>query len=83
VVGEAGDYGELRAPDAARSPCDVLVLDINLPGRSGLDVLHALKDEGSPIRVLVVSPCTRKTSTPSAPCAPAPSATSTRAATRR
>ena len=32
----------------------MLVLDINLPGRSGLDVLHALKDEGSPMRVLVV-----------------------------
>ncbi|MBI3154879.1 MAG: response regulator transcription factor [Burkholderiales bacterium] len=73
VVGEAGDYGELRAlmrqrvsdgaagsvrvadGAAARTPCDVLVLDINLPGRSGLDVLHALKDEGSPVRVLVVS----------------------------
>jgi DNA-binding NarL/FixJ family response regulator len=54
VVGEAGDYGELRALLRERQ-CDVLVLDINLPGRSGLDVLHALKDEGSPIRVLVVS----------------------------
>jgi DNA-binding NarL/FixJ family response regulator len=54
VVGEAGDYGELRALMRAR-PCDVLVLDINLPGRSGLDVLHALKDENSPVKVLVVS----------------------------
>jgi DNA-binding NarL/FixJ family response regulator len=34
---------------------DVLVLDINLPGRSGLDVLHVLKDEGTAMRVLVVS----------------------------
>jgi two-component system invasion response regulator UvrY len=33
----------------------VLVLDINLPGRSGLDALHVLKDEGSPVKVLVVS----------------------------
>jgi DNA-binding NarL/FixJ family response regulator len=33
----------------------VLVLDINLPGRSGLDALHALKDEGSPVKVLIVS----------------------------
>ena len=33
----------------------MLVLDINLPGRSGLDVLHVLKDEGSPVKVLVVS----------------------------
>jgi two-component system invasion response regulator UvrY len=54
VVGEAGDYGELRTLLRASS-CDVLVLDINLPGRSGLDVLHVLKDEGSPLRVLVVS----------------------------
>jgi DNA-binding NarL/FixJ family response regulator len=67
VVGEAGDYGELRSlmrtlaavagdADGSRgAPCDVLVLDINLPGRSGLDALHALKDEGSPVKVLVVS----------------------------
>ncbi len=65
VVGEAGDYGELRGlmrtlATPTRSTglavnCDVLVLDINLPGRSGLDVMHALKDEGSSVKVLVVS----------------------------
>ena len=65
VVGEAGDYGELRAlmrtlgdkgrDEGRTAPCDVLVLDINLPGRSGLDALHALKEEGSPVKVLVVS----------------------------
>jgi two-component system invasion response regulator UvrY len=54
VVGEAGDYGELRTLMRDK-PCDVLVLDINMPGRSGLDVLHALKDEASAVRVLVVS----------------------------
>ena len=54
VVGEAGDYGELRAL-LRNATCDVLVLDINMPGRSGLDVLHVLKDEGSPIKVLIVS----------------------------
>jgi len=54
VVGEAGEYGELRAL-MRKQTCDVLVLDINMPGRSGLDVLHALKEEGSPIRVLIVS----------------------------
>jgi len=56
VVGEAGDYGELRA--LMRQPgkdCDVLVLDINMPGRSGLDVLHVLKDEGASTKVLIVS----------------------------
>ncbi|WP_397534260.1 response regulator [Roseateles sp.] len=59
VIGEAGDYGELRslmrqlAGDGR--DCDVLVLDINMPGRSGLDVLHVLKDEGAALRVLIVS----------------------------
>lgn len=59
VVGEAGDYGELRSLmrelEAKGSGCDVLVLDINMPGRSGLDVLHVLKDEGATMKVLVVS----------------------------
>jgi len=57
VVGEAGDYGELRAllHKLGDKPCDVLVLDINMPGRSGLDVLHVLKDEGAAIRTLIVS----------------------------
>ena len=54
VVGEAGDYGELRSL-MREQVCDVLVLDINLPGRSGLDVLHVLKEEGAAVRVLVVS----------------------------
>ena len=31
------------------------MLDINLPGRSGLDVMHVLKDEGTAVRVLVLS----------------------------
>ena len=54
VIGEAGDYGELRSLLRDRTP-DVLVLDINLPGRSGLDVLHVLKEEGATFKVLVVS----------------------------
>jgi DNA-binding NarL/FixJ family response regulator len=54
VVGEAGDYAELRTLMRG-TPCDVLVLDINMPGRSGLDVLHVLKDEAAPVKVLIVS----------------------------
>jgi len=59
VIGEAGDYGELRSLMRQLAgegrDCDVLVLDINMPGRSGLDVLHVLKDEGASLRVLIVS----------------------------
>ena len=54
VVGEAGSYSEVR--DALRSTlCDVLVLDLSLPGRGGLEVLSSLKDPDSQVRVLIVS----------------------------
>ena len=54
VVAESGSYSEVR--DALRMhPCDVLVLDINLPGRGGLEVLASLREVDSPIKVLVVS----------------------------
>ncbi|WP_382161880.1 response regulator [Hydrogenophaga sp. UC242_50] len=54
VVGEAGSYPELR--DLMRKvECDVLVLDLNMPGRGGLEVLGTLKEEGSTVKTLVVS----------------------------
>jgi len=54
VTGEAGSYSEAR--EVLRgTPCDVLVLDLNLPGRGGLEVLASLKDTGPPVRVLIVS----------------------------
>lgn len=34
---------------------DILILDINMPGRSGLDVLKQLKDEKSGMPVLILS----------------------------
>jgi DNA-binding NarL/FixJ family response regulator len=55
VVGEVGDYGGLREWLRGGGQADVLVLDINLPGRSGLDVLQSLKDTGESLRTLVVS----------------------------
>ena len=54
VVGEAGDYGELRQL-LRHTSCDVMLLDVNLPGRSGIDVLHAMIDEGTSIRIVVLS----------------------------
>lgn len=54
VVAEAGSYGEVR--EALRGqPCDVLVLDLNLPGRGGLEVLAAMRESGSPVKVVMVS----------------------------
>lgn len=54
VVGEAGDYPELRAV-MRNTPCDVLVVDLSLPGRSGLDVLRTLAEEGSTVKTLILS----------------------------
>ncbi|MGI4779767.1 MAG: response regulator [Janthinobacterium lividum] len=54
VTGEASSYAEVREL-LRTTPCDVLLLDIGLPGRSGLEVLGALTEAASPIRVLVVS----------------------------
>ena len=54
VAGEASSYAEVREV-LRTTPCDVLLLDIGLPGRSGLEVLSALTEFASPIRVLMVS----------------------------
>ena len=54
VTGEAGSYAELR--EVLRSaPCDVLLLDLNLPGRSGLEVLASVKETHGALKVLIVS----------------------------
>lgn len=54
VVGEAGDYGELRAL-LREEECDVVLLDVNLPGRNGIEALRSLSDEGQTIRAVVLS----------------------------
>lgn len=54
VTGEATSYAEVR--EALRTlPCDVLILDLNLPGRGGLEVLSSLREANSPVKVLIVS----------------------------
>ena len=54
VTAEAASYAELR--DVLRTAsCDVLLLDLNLPGRSGLEVLDSVRETHADIRVLIVS----------------------------
>jgi DNA-binding NarL/FixJ family response regulator len=54
VTGEAGSYSEVREV-LRKVECDVLVLDMNMPGRDGLEVLASLRDAGSTIKVLFLS----------------------------
>lgn len=54
VCGEASSAEEaLEALDESRS--DIMVLDISLPGMSGLDLMRHLEGTRAPIRTLVVS----------------------------
>lgn len=54
VVGEAGDGSEALALVESLSP-DVVVLDVNMPGMSGLEVATALREAAHPVRVLMLS----------------------------
>jgi len=54
VTGEASGYAEVR--ELLRTvACDVLVLDLSMPGRGGMEVLASLREADSPIKVLIVS----------------------------
>ncbi len=54
LAGEAADgYETLRL--VRGGTCDVLVLDINMPGINGFDILRALKQERPDLPVLVLS----------------------------
>jgi DNA-binding NarL/FixJ family response regulator len=54
VVGEAADYGELTALLRDRD-CDVLLLDIAMPGKNGIEVLKAVRERHPKMRVLILS----------------------------
>lgn len=54
VIGEAHDYGSLRVLMRSVRP-DVILLDLNLPGRSGIDALRSLLDDDARTRVVVLS----------------------------
>jgi len=54
VIGEAGNG--LEALDLVRELTpDIVVLDVNMPGLTGLEVAGQLRDEGSGARVLILS----------------------------
>ena len=54
VTGEAAD-GQEALRKARTEAWDVLVLDITMPGRTGFDILQALKQEHPDLPVLVLS----------------------------
>jgi two-component system, NarL family, invasion response regulator UvrY len=54
VVGEAENVHELLAL-VREQPCDLVVLDVSMPGRSGLDVLKDMKQERPRLPVLILS----------------------------
>ncbi len=54
VTGEAGDgYEALKV--VKNGPCDVVVLDISMPNKNGLDVLKQLRTDSPRLPVLVLS----------------------------
>ncbi|HEX7155811.1 MAG TPA: response regulator transcription factor [Burkholderiaceae bacterium] len=55
VAGEAGDYGQLRAVLRRVGEIDLLVMDVNLPGKDGIEILKALHAEQPRLKVLIVS----------------------------
>ena len=54
VVGEASNGAE-ALEKVKRVDCDVLLLDISMPGRSGLEILKDLKHESPDLSVLILT----------------------------
>jgi len=54
VVAEAGDGDEAMALVLEHLP-DVVVLDVNMPGKTGLEVARLLREEAPSVRVLILS----------------------------
>lgn len=54
VVGEAGSAEEALALLEAGTP-DVLLLDISLPGRSGIDIIHDIRQQAPQVGILVLT----------------------------
>lgn len=54
IVGEAGSFGE-TVTKLKKAETDVLVLDISLPDKSGLEVLKYLRQEYPDLKILILS----------------------------
>jgi DNA-binding NarL/FixJ family response regulator len=54
VVGEAGSFSDMVA-GLKSDEVDIIILDINLPDKGGLEVLRYLRQEHPDIRILVLS----------------------------
>lgn len=54
VVGEAADAAELMQI-LRQQACDVLLLDISMPGKSGIDALKSIKKEWPRLAILMLS----------------------------
>lgn len=54
VVGEAQEYNELRTKLRGLQ-VDILLLDVNLPGKNGIDILKGLREEYPRLKVLMLS----------------------------
>jgi DNA-binding NarL/FixJ family response regulator len=54
IVGDAAD-GPATLALARAHPADVLVLDLSMPGRNGLEMIKQLKDEHPHLKILVLT----------------------------
>ncbi|MGV2289375.1 response regulator transcription factor [Trinickia sp. YCB016] len=54
VAGEAAD-GAATIALARSTPADVLVLDLSMPGRNGVELVKQIKDEKPALRILVLT----------------------------
>ena len=54
MCGEAGDYGELMHL-LRKQECDVLLLDIGMPGKNGIDILKIVRETYPKMGVLILS----------------------------
>ncbi|SEK90998.1 Two-component response regulator, PleD family, consists of two REC domains and a diguanylate cyclase (GGDEF) domain [Stigmatella aurantiaca] len=52
---EDGEEALNRLLNPSLTPVDLLLLDVHMPRRSGIDVLRTLKEKGSTVRALVLS----------------------------